>query len=306
MASIDQIIKDLEEIRDSGGTRSTGGGTASSRRQAALLAKEALANSKEFNKNSKKRLDLEIKALRIAQNQYKLDEKEYKVIAEQIKTREKLIATNEKFNEITKKVGQSFVGLGKAAFEGQGSISAFTDNIKGLGTLGQRLDVNIETFRQLSQTGANFGQSIVQLRTAAANAALPLDDFAQLIGKNSQSISALFGSTTVGAQRIAELGRITREVGIDRLAPLGFTIDEINETLLLNLESQRRTGVLANLTDTQRTQSAIRFAEELDRLAKLTGQQRDELRAQIEQQQSNERFQAALMGEYEVSRTILQ
>jgi DNA-binding transcriptional MerR regulator len=149
-------------------------------------------------------------------------------------------------------------------------------------------------------------KSIVQLRTAAANAALPLDDFAQLIGKNSQSISALFGSTTVGAQRIAELGRITREVGIDRLAPLGFTVDEINETLLLNLESQRRTGVLANLTDRQRTQSAIRFAEELDRLAKLTGQQRDELRAQIEQQQSNERFQAALQGATEETRTRLQ
>ncbi|MGB2325449.1 MAG: glucokinase, partial [Pseudomonadales bacterium] len=42
----------------------------------------------------------------------------------------------------------------------------------GLQTLGNRLDVNIETFRQLSQTGANFGQSIVELRTAAASAAL--------------------------------------------------------------------------------------------------------------------------------------
>ena len=50
MASIDQIIKDLEEIRDSGGARSAGGGTATSRRQAALQAKEALENSKEFNK----------------------------------------------------------------------------------------------------------------------------------------------------------------------------------------------------------------------------------------------------------------
>ena len=55
MASIDQIIKDLEEIRDSGGARSTGGGTAASRRTAALQAKEALTNSREFNKNTKKR-----------------------------------------------------------------------------------------------------------------------------------------------------------------------------------------------------------------------------------------------------------
>ena len=306
MATIEQIIKDLEDIRDSGGVRSTGGGTAASRRTAALQAKEAITNSKEFNKNTKQRLDLEIKALRIAQNQYKLDEKEYKVIGEQIKTREKQIETNEKFNEITKKVGQSFVGLGKAAFEGSGSISAFTDNVKGLGILGNRLDVNIETFRQLSQSGANFGKSIVDLRVAAGEAALPLDDFASLVANNSQNLAALFGSTTQGAKRIAELGRITREVGIERLAPLGLTVDEINETLLLNLDSQRRTGILGRLTDEQRTESAINFAEQLDRLAKLTGQQRDELRSQIEQQKSNERFQAALQGQTDATRQRLQ
>jgi len=296
MASIDQIIKDLEDIRDTGGVRSTGGGTTASRRTAALQAKEALANSREFNKNTKQRLDLEIKALRIAQNQYKLDEKEYKVIGDQIKTRERLIQQNEKMLEIGKKLGDSFVGIGKAAFEGSGSISAFTDNVKGLGLLGNRLDVNIETFRQLSQSGANFGQSIVQLRTAAASAALPLDDFAALVANNSQNLAALFGSTTQGAQAIARLGAQTRELGIERLAPLGFTVDEINETLLLNLDAQRRTGILGRLTDQQRTTSAINFAEQLDRLAKLTGQQRDELRAAIESQKSNERFQAALQG----------
>ena len=306
MATIEQIIKDLEDIRDSGGARSTGGGTATSRRTAALQAKEAIANSKEFNKNTKQRLDLEIKALRIAQNQYKLDEKEYKVIGEQIKTREKQIITNEKFNDITKKVGQSFVGLGKAAFEGQGSISAFTDNVKGLGLIGNRLDVNIETFRQLSQTGANFGKSIVDLRLAAGEAALPLDDFAKLVASNSNNLAALFGSTTQGAKEIANLGRVTRELGIDRLAPLGFTVDEINETLLLNLDSQRRTGILNQLTDNQRVNSAINFAEELDRLAKLTGAQRDELRSQIEQQQSNERFQVALQGQTDETRKRLQ
>jgi hypothetical protein len=297
MASIEQIIKDLQEIADSGGARSSGSGTAASRRTASLQAKEALANSKEFNKNTKKRLDLEIKALRIAQNQYKLDEKEYKVIGDQIKAREKQIETNEKFNDITKKVGQSFVGLGKAAFEGTGSISAFTDNVRGLGILGNRLDVNIETFRQLSQTGANFGKSIVDLRVAAGEAALPLDDFAKLVASNSNNLAALFGSTTQGAKEIATLGRITREVGIDRLAPLGFTVDEINETLLLNLDSQRRTGIANQLTERQRVNSAINFAEELDRLAKLTGAQRDELRSQIEQQQSNERFETALQGQ---------
>ena len=305
MASIEQIIKDLEDLAAKGGV-SGGAGTNTDRKKAAAFAKEALANSKEFNKLDKRRIDLEIKALKIAQGQYKYDQQEYKVIGELIKSKEKLTESNEKLIDVTKKVGKSFVGLGKAAFEGSGSISAFTDNVKGLGILGNRLDVNIETFRQLSQTGANFGKSIVDLRVAAGEAALPLDDFAKLVASNSNNLAALFGSTTQGAKEIANLGRVTRELGIDRLAPLGFTVDEINETLLLNLDSQRRTGIINQLTDQQRVNSAINFAEELDRLAKLTGAQRDELRSQIEQQQSNERFQVALQGQTDETRKRLQ
>ena len=236
----------------------------------------------------------------------KKEKKQVEGIDRVIDSQRDLIKSQDDIADGFKKIGNSFMGLGKAAFEGTGSISAFTDNVVGLRTLGNRLDVNIETFRQLSQTGANFGQSIVDLRQAAANAALPLDDFASLVANNSQNLAALFGSTSQGARAIANLGRITREVGIERLAPLGFTVDEINETLLLNLDAQRRTGILNQLTDSQRTASAINFAEQLDRLAKLTGQQRDELRQQIEQQQSNERFQAALQGQTDETRQRLQ
>ena len=305
MASIEQIIKDLEDLAAKGGVSGGSGGSAD-RKKAAAFAKEALKNSKEFNKLDKRRIDLEIKALKIAQGQYKYDQDEYKVIGELIKSKEKLIVSNEKLISVTKKVGESFVGLGKAALRGSGNISDFTDNIVGLKTVGRALDTNIETFRQLSQVGGNFGKSIVDLRLAARDAALPLDDFAKLVASNSQNLAALFGSTTQGAKRIAELGRITREVGIEQLAPLGFTVDEINETLLLNLDSQRRTGILNQLTDKQRVNSAINFAEELDRLAKLTGQQRDELRKQIEQQQANERFQAFLQGATDEARQRLQ
>ena len=302
MASLEQIIKDLQEIADSGTT----GGNSSGRRKAAEESKRLLELAKKINKSDDESLKQKQRLLEQARNQFKIGDKEYKQIEEQIKGTEKLIETNKNYNETIQKVGKSFVGLGKAAFEGTGSISAFTDNVKGLGILGNRLDVNIETFRQLSQTGANFGKSIVDLRLAAGEAALPLDDFAKLVASNSNNLAALCGSTTQGAREIANLGRVTRELGIDRLAPLGFTVDEINETLLLNLDSQRRTGVLNQLTDQQRVNSAINFAEELDRLAKLTGAQRDELRSQIEQQQSNERFQVALQGQTEETRRRLQ
>ena len=279
------------------------------RQQREASYKEAL----KFAKNDKERLELklkEIRELRVSIPLYTKDatlrKKRIQIVEKQIDTTENLIKAEDRQTEIVGKLSKSFIGLGKAAFEGQGSISAFTDNIVGLKTIGNRLDVNIETFRQLSQTGANFGKSIVDLRIAAADAALPLDDFASLVSNNSKNLAALFGSTTQGAKEIASLGRQVREVGIDRLAPLGLTVDEINETLLLNLEGQRRTGVLDQLTNAQRRDSAIEFAEELDRLAKLTGAQREELRSAIESQKANERFQVALQGQTEETRRRLQ
>ncbi len=270
-----------------------------------LAQKELEALQKKLPLTTKERENL-IAQLKVSKELLKNDKEQVKILEAAIKGQEHLNKANSDMVDILEKVGNSFVGLGKAAFRGEGSISAFTDNVLGLQTLGNRLDVNIETFRQLSQTGANFGRSIVLLRTAAADAALPLDDFASLVASNSSNLAALFGTTTQGAMEIASLGRQVREVGIERLAPLGLTVDEINETLLLNLDSQRRTGVLDQLTNTQRINSAINFAEELDRLAKLTGAQRDELRAQIEQQQSNERFQVALQGQTEETRRRLQ
>ena len=290
---LDRLIKALNDL--------TGNSSATAKALKAELT--ALRAKQPFTTEERRLL---IDKLSKAKELLKQDKEQVKSIENVIESQRDLIKANDDVVEGLKKVGNSFAGLGKAAFEGSGSISAFTDNVVGLQTLGNRLDVNIETFRQLSQTGANFGQSIVELRTAAANAALPLDDFASLVANNASNLAALFGSTTQGAQRIAELGRITREVGIERLAPLGLTVDEINETLLLNLDSQRRTGILNQLTDAQRTESAINFAEQLDRLAKLTGQQRDELRSQIEAQRSNERFQAALQGQTDETRQRLQ
>jgi DNA-binding transcriptional MerR regulator len=197
------------------------------------------------------------------------------------------------------------LGFGKALYKGEGTISSYTETFAGkfgilgdtIAGTGRLLDTNIEMFRQLSQTGANFGQSIIRLRTAAAASALPLDDFASLVGENSRVLAALSGSATQGAEYIAGLGNALRTEAIPQLSTLGFTVDEINETLLLDLDRQRRMGILNRGATNFNIDSAIRFGKQLDRLAKLTGIQRDELRQQIESQQSNSKFAAFLQGQ---------
>jgi hypothetical protein len=215
--------------------------------------------------------------------------------------------------ETVSKVTDTIAGLGSAAYKGAGSISEFTDNFKNLGVfgsaiagVGNTLDTNIEVFRQLASSGASFGQSIVGLRIAAGEARLPLDDFAALVKANSENLAALFGTTSEGARQVGILASQLRTNAIPQLAPLGFTIDELNETLLLNLERQRRTfNFDRNATETN-INSAIEFAFQLDRLSKLTGQQREQLRSTIESQQSNERFQAFLTTQTDETRKRLE
>ena len=230
---------------------------------------------------------------------------------------ENLQKVNDRLSELGKKIrdgAEATIGFGKALYRGEGSISSFTDNFAGkfgvigdtISGTGKLLDTNIEIFRQLSQTGANFGQSIVQLRTAAANAALPLDDFASLINENAQTLAALSGTATQGSNFIAGLGNALRTDAIPQLSTLGFTVEEINETLLLNLDRQRRFGTLDRSSQQFNIDSAIRFGKQLDSLAKLTGIQRDQLRANIESQNSNARLAAFLQNQTAATTDRLQ
>ena len=195
----EQIKKILETLKGMAGD---------SREQSAKRRVEA--ERLIIQKKTNKELDRYLSDLRDGTKKDKDAQKAVKDLTESI---EDAREQHEKARKQAERLTTSFIGLGSAAMRGEGTISSFTDNFKGLGVigdsfgyLGNRLDVNIETFRQLSQIGATFGQSIVELRQAAATAALPLDDFAALVGNNSESLAALFGSTTQGAKGIALLG----------------------------------------------------------------------------------------------------
>ena len=197
---------------------------------------------------------------------------------------------------------ETTVALGKAAYKGAGDISDFTSAFKdrlgligtGLQNFGSFADTSLEAFRTLSNVGANFGQNLFTLRETAASAALPLQDFVKLISANSESLAALYGSSTLGAKRFSQLSEQFRRTTIERLGPLGFTVDELNDVLLATLNLERRTGSFQEGAIADQIQSAEAFAMELDKLAKLTGQQRTQMLKQMESQLSNDRFSAFL------------
>ena len=128
MASLEQIIKDLQSIIDSGGSGG-GGGASATARKAAVESQRLLKLAKDITKVDEKSLNNKAKLLQQAQSQFKIGTEQYKKQQALIDATQDQIEQTKKYTEITKKVGQSFIGIGKAAFEGSGNISAFTDNL---------------------------------------------------------------------------------------------------------------------------------------------------------------------------------
>ena len=215
----------------------------------------------------------------------------------------------QKFADRTEGAGKVVGKLGDAAYKGSGKIEDYTKAFTGhmgaygelIGRVGGGLQDSVDSFRTLANVGASFGQSLVTLRETAASAGLPLEDFTKFISKNSENLAALYGSTSQGATQFSKLSESFRRANIQFLAPLGLTIEEVNEVLLTNLTLQRRSGNLIEGSAEQQGESAMRLVYELDKLSKLTGQQRNELAKTVESQLKNERFLAFLGTQTEES-----
>lgn len=149
------------------------------------------------------------------------------------------------------------------------------------------LDKTVDTFRGLSSVGASFNNSIFEMISSAANSSMSLDDFATFVKQNSDVLASFGGTVTKGAQFLGEFSKtFRRDVG-STFFEMGFTIEDINEGLVdfMSLEKRRSSSALSNDKKTQT--SAANYIMQLDKLAKLTGQDRKQLADKIAQQQTD-------------------
>jgi len=144
-----------------------------------------------------------------------------------------------------------------------------------------------DTFKDLSEVGAGFGQNLFELRNAAATAGLSLDQFSQLVSNNSTAMGLLGSTTSEGATRF---GRVTKQLRSQEagLLALGYTVEGLNEGTAAYIELQAAAGQLRNKSDKQLIAGAQNYLTEIDLLSKVTGKSRKELQDEI-----NERMQAA-------------
>lgn len=153
--------------------------------------------------------------------------------------------------------------------------------IPGLGALGKLLDDTVDGFRSAAGAGASFGNDMFGLTRAAADAGMTVDMMSEAIANNSNVMAQLGASTTEGVKRFGELtkGLRTSRLG-DSLMNMGYSIEDINEGFLNYTDQMARQGRLQGMSDAQLQQGTALYLEELDKLAKVTGVQREELERQ--------------------------
>lgn len=189
----------------------------------------------------------------------------------------------------------SVVNMGMVFTTGANTIEEFVKTVPMvggvLGSMAGYFQNGTDTFRQLSAQGAAFGNNIETLRRSAAEAAMPLDMFANMVASNSTTLTLLGGTISEGAARMGKLSKEMRNAGF---LEMGFTMEELNEHTLGYMALQARRGRLEKAGSDAERQGLQSYITQLDKLTKLTGMSRKEMEATMQRQAQEANVNAML------------
>jgi hypothetical protein len=217
--------------------------------------------------------------------------------------------TNQNVGELGKRAGlasQEFTGLSQETYQFRNQfskLSSIAENlVSGSGSLNSLLgsfgrlhgwagltatalksiadfqETALKSYRDVSSAGVNFGGSLTDLRFAASQTYLTLDQFTNVIKNNSTTLARMGGTVDEGARNFVQLSNslIGGDVG-SRLMALGYTTEEINNSMLsfINITGGRTEAELKNTE--KLTQSTGEYLTELDLITQFTGVSRKKL-----------------------------
>ena len=196
------------------------------------------------------------------------------------------------FETITGKAASAFNPLTAAL----GVASSAVDGIKtAYDTLEKTITPSLSTWRKLSDSGASFSNDIVSMSVAASGSRLTLDEFADVIKKNSGNFNGLGGNAAKGAEQFARLGKELMDSPVnDNLRRLGMTSKDINDVLALQVGMQQSINMDNEQQRKKAIESAVKLATEMDSMAKLTGIGRKEQEENMKKAQADMQVEAKL------------
>lgn len=159
-----------------------------------------------------------------------------------------------------------------------------------LGSLTGMLEGQVDNFRDLSEVGAGFGNSILGLTRAATDAGMGVSQFAEFVGQNSQNMMLMGGTVTEGAKQFGQLTRQIRNSNKD-FQGMGFTFEALNEHTVEYMDQLAMQGRLSGMSQDQLRKGSEDYLMQIDRLAKVTGKSRKEAEALLKKQSAEANVQ---------------
>ena len=187
-------------------------------------------------------------------------------------------------------VAGSLKGLTSELVFGGDQVSDFAQHMPIIGRvlepIAGYLDDTMDTFRELRTIGGSLGNDLMEFRRSTAEMYLSMDEFTSFMKDNSESIAAYGGTVTGG---IRELRLMNSALGEHRedLLNMGFTYEDMNDALSHYMYLNRTNQMVERRSSDEQAAAAAAYAKNLDRLAKLTGQDVDSMRQRIAQEQNN-------------------
>lgn len=159
------------------------------------------------------------------------------------------------------------------------------------GAVAGAADRTYKAFQQAATVGANFGGSITEMVNAAGAAGLTFDQFSGIVSRTGESLALLGGSTEQGARRLAELGKGIKNSQLgDELARMGYSTEQINESMVKYSANLAKTGALQGMSNQQLIAQTGQYLQNLDAVSKLTGQTKKDLEDQRNQRMKDAQF----------------
>jgi hypothetical protein len=157
---------------------------------------------------------------------------------------------------------------------------------QGLSKLAGFQEQAMTQYQVMSKAGISFGGSLTEMRKAAADTHMTLEQFASFMKNNAADMIRLGGSANEGAKAFRLLSNelLTSPAGAN-LQALGYTTEEVNQGMInyIAMTGGRTKEELKNSKEV--TAGAQNYLEQMDRLADITGKTRDELQKELKQKQ---------------------
>jgi hypothetical protein len=237
-------------------------------------------------------------------------------------------STNKALEAYTKKilgVGQAMGGMAKTVAEGEGSFKSLGSSISGLtGVVGKlastiplvggaakalaegvgdaakfvldQLDImakNYQTLGDASAGAADGVDGLLRQFNALGNYSLPA--FTKAVKNNTLGLAAFQGTAAQGAEELSKIsGSLTTGQTAQKFLKLGMSLDAVGDATTQYLADSARYGITQGQTTGELTKKTQDYIVEVDKIARLTGQTREQQQNEARKSLANAQFRAKL------------